>query len=162
MIVVTVLSSIIAPSLITVYAACWAQLQGKPDQRKWWGGCYTWLASWEVSWTDWFYSHILRLHATSVVTHYTWFWRKKFLISGLHVALCNFSNIVYLEAWSLLKLLWCNCRAVPVGAISYEQIEGERMKRDVLFCYDLELPPDFQPHNKGLSIGTCLLKVPVY
>lgn len=39
-------------------------------------------------------------------------------------------------------------RAVPVSAVSYEDIEGERLKRDVLFCYDLELPLDFKPHNK--------------
>lgn len=39
-------------------------------------------------------------------------------------------------------------RAVPVSAVSYEDIEGERLKRDVLVCYDLELPLDFKPHNK--------------
>jgi 8-oxo-dGTP pyrophosphatase MutT (NUDIX family) len=39
--------------------------------------------------------------------------------------------------------------AVPASAVSYEEIDGETMKRNVLFCYDLELPPDFQPQNKG-------------
>ncbi|KAG0618718.1 hypothetical protein M758_4G087500 [Ceratodon purpureus] len=39
-------------------------------------------------------------------------------------------------------------RAISVGAVSYEQIKGEAFKRDVLFCYDLELPADFQPSNK--------------
>ena len=35
------------------------------------------------------------------------------------------------------------CR--PVGAVSYEAVTEEGLKRDVLFCYDLELPADFQP-----------------
>jgi len=41
-------------------------------------------------------------------------------------------------------------RAVPVGAISlcYEGDDG--MKPEVIYCYDLELPPDFQPRiNDG-------------
>jgi hypothetical protein len=28
-------------------------------------------------------------------------------------------------------------------------IEGFRYKRDVLFCYDLQLPADFVPNNEG-------------
>lgn len=40
-------------------------------------------------------------------------------------------------------------RARPVGAVSYIDIEGYRMKRDVLFCYDLKLPDSFIPHNEG-------------
>lgn len=39
--------------------------------------------------------------------------------------------------------------ATSVGAISYMDIEGFRYKRDVLFCYDLKLPPDFVPNNEG-------------
>lgn len=35
--------------------------------------------------------------------------------------------------------------AVPVGAVSYTSIKGAGLGRDVLFCYDLELPEDFQP-----------------
>ncbi|XP_074273861.1 nudix hydrolase 20, chloroplastic-like isoform X2 [Silene latifolia] len=35
----------------------------------------------------------------------------------------------------------------PVGAISYTDIDGHRLKRDVLFCYDLELPENFVPNN---------------
>lgn len=38
-------------------------------------------------------------------------------------------------------------RARAVGAVSYETISGRSYKRDVLFCYDLELPPDFVPSN---------------
>mmetsp|Transcript_36307 Transcript_36307/g.102305 ORF Transcript_36307/g.102305 Transcript_36307/m.102305 type:complete len:188 (+) Transcript_36307:1-564(+) len=36
-------------------------------------------------------------------------------------------------------------RARPAGAVSYEQLQEAGLKRDVLFCYDLELPPDFVP-----------------
>ena len=35
------------------------------------------------------------------------------------------------------------CRAA--GAVSYETVTREGLKRDVLFCYDLKLPADFQP-----------------
>ncbi|OMO80799.1 hypothetical protein CCACVL1_12746 [Corchorus capsularis] len=40
-------------------------------------------------------------------------------------------------------------RAIPVGAVSYSDIDGDRFKRDVLFCYDLKLPEDFVPNNQG-------------
>jgi isopentenyldiphosphate isomerase len=36
-------------------------------------------------------------------------------------------------------------RAIPTGVVSYEVIVPEGLKRDVLFCYDLELPASFQP-----------------
>ncbi|TXG61352.1 hypothetical protein EZV62_012715 [Acer yangbiense] len=39
-------------------------------------------------------------------------------------------------------------RAVPVGAVSYMDINGYGYKRDVLFCYDLKLPEDFVPKNQ--------------
>ncbi|XP_050210616.2 nudix hydrolase 20, chloroplastic-like isoform X2 [Mercurialis annua] len=39
-------------------------------------------------------------------------------------------------------------KAIPVGAVSYVDIEGYRYKRDVLFCYDLKLPGDFLPKNQ--------------
>jgi 8-oxo-dGTP pyrophosphatase MutT (NUDIX family) len=35
--------------------------------------------------------------------------------------------------------------AVPVGAVSYISLQSAGLKRDVLFCYDLELPRDFVP-----------------
>lgn len=41
-------------------------------------------------------------------------------------------------------------RAISVSAVSYEDVESSRLKRDVLFCYDLELPYDFKPYNNGL------------
>jgi 8-oxo-dGTP pyrophosphatase MutT (NUDIX family) len=36
-------------------------------------------------------------------------------------------------------------RARPVGVVAYTARVPEGVKRDVLFCYDLELPPDFVP-----------------
>ena len=37
-------------------------------------------------------------------------------------------------------------RALPVGAISYRgRDEQGKLKRDVMFCFDLELPADFVP-----------------
>lgn len=43
-------------------------------------------------------------------------------------------------------------RAVSVGAVSYETVVGPTLKRDLLFCYDLELPPDFVPRAMGKKI----------
>uniref|UniRef100_A0A2N9H2L6 DUF4743 domain-containing protein n=1 Tax=Fagus sylvatica TaxID=28930 RepID=A0A2N9H2L6_FAGSY len=42
--------------------------------------------------------------------------------------------------------------AIPVGAVSYMDIDGYRYKRDVLFCYDLKLPAKFRPENQGRTI----------
>ena len=36
-------------------------------------------------------------------------------------------------------------RAQSVGAVSYSSEQAEGLKRDVLFCYDLELPDSFEP-----------------
>jgi 8-oxo-dGTP pyrophosphatase MutT (NUDIX family) len=38
-------------------------------------------------------------------------------------------------------------RAVPVGAVSYRMATELGIRDDVLFVYDLELPPDFVPKN---------------
>lgn len=38
-------------------------------------------------------------------------------------------------------------RAVPVGAVSYRMETALGIRDDVLFCYDLEVPADFAPHN---------------
>ena len=46
-------------------------------------------------------------------------------------------------------------RAVPVGAVSYEALVAEGIKRDVLFCYDLELPGDFVPEPQVGRPCTC-------
>ena len=37
-------------------------------------------------------------------------------------------------------------RSIPVGTISYCHSDGRGLKRDVLYCFDLALPPTFQPH----------------
>ncbi|KAK9819470.1 hypothetical protein WJX74_010523 [Apatococcus lobatus] len=39
-------------------------------------------------------------------------------------------------------------KAIPTGVVSYTADQPEGCKRDVLFCYDLELPQDFQPEPK--------------
>jgi isopentenyldiphosphate isomerase len=36
-------------------------------------------------------------------------------------------------------------RAVPVGAVTYCRASDRGLKPDVMYCYDLELPPDFEP-----------------
>jgi len=38
-------------------------------------------------------------------------------------------------------------RAVPVGAVTYRNEIPRGLRNDVLFLYDLELPPDFVPRN---------------
>ncbi|CAI0625947.1 unnamed protein product [Linum tenue] len=38
--------------------------------------------------------------------------------------------------------------ALLVGVVSYVDIDGDRFKRDVLFCYDLKLPESFVPKNQ--------------
>jgi hypothetical protein len=37
-------------------------------------------------------------------------------------------------------------RARPVGAVTYCRDSTRGLKPDVMYCYDLELPPDFEPH----------------
>ena len=37
-------------------------------------------------------------------------------------------------------------RAVPVWRVGYAMARGEGLRRDLLHCYDLELPEDFVPH----------------
>lgn len=37
--------------------------------------------------------------------------------------------------------------AIPVGAISYTMENDLGLKPDMMFCWDLELPPDFRPVN---------------
>ena len=47
--------------------------------------------------------------------------------------------------------------AVPVGAVSYCTEQPEGLRRDVLFLYDLELPPEFQPVNTDGEIAEFFL-----
>ncbi|XP_027924733.1 nudix hydrolase 20, chloroplastic-like [Vigna unguiculata] len=51
-------------------------------------------------------------------------------------------------------------KAIPVGAVSYMDIDGYRYKRDVLFCYDLKLPQDFIPNNEDGEVDSFKL-IPV-
>ena len=38
-------------------------------------------------------------------------------------------------------------RAIPVGVVSYNRVAERGFRRDLLYCYDLELPQDFVPRN---------------
>ena len=44
-------------------------------------------------------------------------------------------------------------RAVPVGAVTYTCETEQGLRPDVLFCYDLELPEDFQPLNSDGEVA---------
>jgi len=44
-------------------------------------------------------------------------------------------------------------RAMPVGAITYRTEREEGLRRDVLYVFDLELPPDFTPRNTDGEIS---------
>jgi len=48
-------------------------------------------------------------------------------------------------------------RAVPVGAVSYCCEVASGLRPDVLFCYDLELPPDFVPRNTDGEVAAFFL-----
>ncbi|XP_011044499.1 PREDICTED: nudix hydrolase 20, chloroplastic-like isoform X2 [Populus euphratica] len=45
-------------------------------------------------------------------------------------------------------------QAMSVGAVSYADVDRYRYKRDVLFCYDLELPGDFIPKNQDGEVDS--------
>ena len=47
--------------------------------------------------------------------------------------------------------------AIPAGAVSYEYLQDEGLKRDVLFCYDLELPASFEPSNNDGEVAEFML-----
>jgi hypothetical protein len=47
--------------------------------------------------------------------------------------------------------------AVPVGAVSYRMENELGIRDDVLFVYDLELPPDFTPRNTDGEIAEFVL-----
>jgi isopentenyldiphosphate isomerase len=48
-------------------------------------------------------------------------------------------------------------QAQPVGVVSYVALVAEGVKRDVLFCYDLQLPPDFVPSNNDGEVEEFML-----
>ncbi len=48
-------------------------------------------------------------------------------------------------------------QAVAVGAVSYNRVAERGFRRDVLYCYDLELPQDFVPANTDGEVEEFLL-----
>lgn len=48
-------------------------------------------------------------------------------------------------------------QAVPVGAITYCMEDGDGLKSDGMFCYDLELPPDFVPRPNDDEVESFML-----
>lgn len=48
-------------------------------------------------------------------------------------------------------------RAVPAGAVSYRMETALGIRDDVLFVYDLEVPPDFAPKNRDGEFSDFLL-----
>jgi 8-oxo-dGTP pyrophosphatase MutT (NUDIX family) len=48
-------------------------------------------------------------------------------------------------------------KAVPVGAVSYNRVAQRGFRRDVLYCYDLELPDGFVPVNTDGEVAEFLL-----
>ncbi|KAK2996835.1 hypothetical protein RJ639_024960, partial [Escallonia herrerae] len=48
--------------------------------------------------------------------------------------------------------------AIPIGAVSYIDIDGCNYRRDVIFCYDLKLPECFIPKNQVRLILPKILK----
>ena len=48
-------------------------------------------------------------------------------------------------------------RARPVGVVSYNRVAPRGLRRDLLYCYDLELPPDFVPVNTDGEVESFML-----
>jgi len=48
-------------------------------------------------------------------------------------------------------------QAVPVGLVSYNRVAERGFRRDVLYCYDLELPVDFVPRNNDGEVESFTL-----
>jgi 8-oxo-dGTP pyrophosphatase MutT (NUDIX family) len=48
-------------------------------------------------------------------------------------------------------------KAVPIGALSYTRVAGRGLRRDVLYCYDLELPDGFAPCNTDGEVEEFML-----
>jgi 8-oxo-dGTP pyrophosphatase MutT (NUDIX family) len=70
------------------------------------------------------------------------------LVAGGQPAGLSLADNLVKEAWEEAGLpADMALRAVPVGAITYLMEQDKGLKPDVLFLYDLELPPDFVPHN---------------
>ena len=48
-------------------------------------------------------------------------------------------------------------QAVPVSAVSYSRVAKRGLRRDVLYCYDLQLPDDFVPCNTDGEVESFML-----
>ena len=48
-------------------------------------------------------------------------------------------------------------RAIPVGALSYNRVAERGFRPDVLYCYDIELPPGFEPRNTDGEVEEFML-----
>lgn len=48
-------------------------------------------------------------------------------------------------------------RAQPVGMLSYNRVAKRGFRPDVLYCYDIELPADFEPRNTDGEVEEFLL-----
>jgi 8-oxo-dGTP pyrophosphatase MutT (NUDIX family) len=48
-------------------------------------------------------------------------------------------------------------QARPVGAISYNRVAERGFRPDILYCYDLELPADFEPRNTDGEVEAFML-----
>jgi 8-oxo-dGTP pyrophosphatase MutT (NUDIX family) len=48
-------------------------------------------------------------------------------------------------------------RALPVGVVSYNRVAPRGLRRDLLYCYDLELPADFVPVNTDGEVESFML-----
>lgn len=47
--------------------------------------------------------------------------------------------------------------ALPVGAVSYNRVAQRGLRRDLLYCYDLEVAPGFEPRNTDGEVETFVL-----
>ena len=48
-------------------------------------------------------------------------------------------------------------KALPVGVVSYNRVAPRGLRRDLLYCYDLQLPEDFAPRNMDGEVEEFLL-----
>jgi len=48
-------------------------------------------------------------------------------------------------------------QAVPVGLVSYNRVAERGYRPDILYCYDLELSPGFQPQNTDGEVESFML-----
>lgn len=70
------------------------------------------------------------------------------LVAGGQPADLSLAQNLVKEAWEEAALpADMAMKAVPVGAITYVMEQDKGLKPDILFLYDLELPPDFTPRN---------------